>query len=97
MDDIRRVAQVKWGSEILGKFQEKDNQYNSAPEAGTNVACWRDGMIQGEIVGDQVRERERAWPWWLDKDFEFYSVQSVMESCMKVLSKEVLWLDWSHF
>lgn len=27
-------------------------------EAGTRVACWRDGMSKEEHVGDEVREKE---------------------------------------
>lgn len=35
-------------------------------------------------------QKERAGPCQPDKDFGFYSLQSVMESYMKVLSKRVL-------
>ena len=46
-------------------FQEKDNQHNSVLEAETSVACWRDGMIKGETVGDKVRESEPDRAGWI--------------------------------
>ena len=57
--------------------------------------CWSEGLIKEECVGDGVTEKEPAWLWQPDKDFGFYSVQSVMESCL-FLSKRVLRFDWSH-
>lgn len=37
---------------------KRDKQYNKAFEAGASVACWRDGTIKEEHVGDKIRKRE---------------------------------------
>lgn len=95
-DDIWGVLKWNGGARYWECSRKRDNPHNYASEAGTSVACWGDGTIKEELVGDKVGGRKSAWLWWPDKDFGLYSVQIVMESGMKVLSKGVLRFDWSH-
>lgn len=65
--------------------QRRDSQQKKAPEAGTSMAWGRAGVIKEEHAADKIRER----PCPLGKDFGFYSLQWVRESCMKVLQGSI--------